>query len=247
MVDPGTTFGGDWTCTLGNETVTGTWGPIAPGTTWSSTEDDEIPLGAMCTATETGRPEYPVTDGSHVWAGDPEITPAEGVAAAHDSNLNLITVTNATEPVPGSAIWTKVDGQGNLLAGSEWTISGPGLANELIVDCTAAECEGLDRDPESGEFLLVDLAWGEYTLTETKAPAGYYPIADSIVFTIGIGEELQLDVNLGAIENEQIDGPPLPLTGGLGRDFFTITGLGILVLGLGAVGVTQVRNRREVA
>lgn len=246
VVDPDTTFGGAYTCELDGETVTGTWGSISPGATWSSTLTDEIPLGATCVVTEE-RSDEPVSDGSYVWDGDPEITPSAGVEATNEDQLNLITVTNKTKPVLGTVIWAKVDGQDNLLNGSEWTITGPGFDDELIVDCTETPCEGLDKDPIAGQFLLDELEWGDYTLTETKAPAGYYPIGAPIEFTIGANGDVQLNVNLGNIKNEQIDGPSLPLTGGLGRDFFVITGLGILGLGLGAVGITHIRNRREAA
>lgn len=247
VVDPDTTFGGAYTCELDDVTVaSGTWGPISPGATWSSTLTDEIPLGATCVVTED-RSGEPVSDGSYVWDGDPEITPSAGVEATNEDQLNLITVTNKTKPVLGKVIWAKVDGQENLLNGSEWTITGPGFDGELIVDCTETECEGLDKDPIAGQFLLDELKWGDYTLTETKAPAGYYPIGAPIKFTIGANDDVKLNVNLGNIKNEQIDGPSLPLTGGLGRDFFVMTGLGILGLGLGAVGITHIRNRREAA
>lgn len=60
---------------------------------------------------------------------------------------------------------------------------------------------------------------------------------------VGVGSEAQLTVDLGKIENRQIVGPPLPLTGGLGRDAFLIVGLSVLVLGLGVGTVFQVRRR----
>ncbi|QNP55308.1 DUF5979 domain-containing protein [Tessaracoccus defluvii] len=73
LVDSDRTFTGGWSCTLGSETVTGNWGPLEAGATWAATAENQIPLGATCTATET-RSGEPVSDGSHVWDGDPVIS-----------------------------------------------------------------------------------------------------------------------------------------------------------------------------
>ncbi|SHJ75431.1 hypothetical protein SAMN02745244_03183 [Tessaracoccus bendigoensis DSM 12906] len=257
VVAEGMKFGGNWTCTLGTapnvETKTGTWGPVAPGATWTSTDAAQIPLGANCTATETDRAANPVTDGSHVWDGDPVVTPENGVAATNEATVNLITVTNKTKPVPGAVTWEKVDDA--LLAahleGSEWKIVGPDPATTEVpvTDCVADDAAGCatatDTDHRAGYFKVTGLAWGSYQLVETKAPAGHYPIEDPLDFVIDSGS---LEPSLGKIVNPRIDGPVLPLTGGIGRDAFFIAGLSVLVLGLGAVGATRIRNRRrEVA
>ncbi len=100
-------------------------------------------------------------------------------------------------------------------------------------------------DHRGGHFLIEDLPWGDYTLTETQAPAGYYPVQEPIEFTIsGEGDGL-LSVQLDPVVNIEIDGPDLPLTGGLGRDAFFMAGLSILGLGLIAAAVRQVRRSRR--
>ena len=239
-------FGGDWSCTLDGETVTGTWGPIAAGATWNSTNANEIPLGASCVVTEA-RDEYPVTDGSYIWDGDPVISGSVNAASvAADAR---ITVTNTTRQVPGSVTWTKVDGDDNLLAGAVWTLTGPGINDGVeVADCVSDPCRtGAfdDQDPVAGQFELVGLSWGDYTLVEKTAPAGYFLDTTPHEFTIGEGE---LTIVLDPIENVEIVPPTIPLTGGIGRDFFFIAGGGVLLLGFGAVVVAQIRNRRrEVA
>ena len=41
------------------------------------------------------------------------------------------------------------------------------------------------------------------------------------------------------------DAPVIPLTGGIGRDFFSILGVLVLALGAGAVGLNKLRRREK--
>lgn len=181
--DASNTYSGNWSCTLdvgtGVETVTGTWGPIKADETWTSTATNKIPLGANCKVTSETRPENPVaSDPSHQWDGD--ATFSDPVEAKNAAPLGVVTVTNKTKQTLGSVIWTKKDDQtpATLLGGSEWTIVGPNhnAPGTLITDCVAddaSDCTGLDKDPAAGKFKLEGLAWGDYTVTETKAPTGH--------------------------------------------------------------------------
>ena len=50
---------------------------------------------------------------------------------------------------------------------------------------TSAEgCTGRDVDPEAGQFRVEDLDWGDYTLVETKAPAGHQLMAKPARFKV---------------------------------------------------------------
>ena len=234
-------YGGDWSCSLGAETKTGTWGPIAAGETWTSTAATEIPLGAECTVTNEERPDAPVADNpSFEWDGDPLFS--DPVTAKQD-DLGTITVTNTTKQVLGSVIWTKIASgtENELLAGSTWTLTGPGVpAGTVVTDCVAAPCAAgdyKDQDPDAGAFLLMNLPAGDYTLTEKTAPPGYQLVKDPINFTVVGGSTIELD----PIENDQQDGVTLPLTGGLGRDAFLIGGTLLLLTAAGAVVVRQRR------
>lgn len=130
------------------------------------------------------------------------------------------TFTNVI--APGSIAWGKVGSDdGGYLAGSEWQLQGPDGIDEAISD-----------DPNSpGEFNFEGLPWGEYTLTETTAPAGYKITEDPIEFVI-TGDALQWD--FGNITNEQREGPDLPLTGGWGRDHIYIAGVITVLFGMSA-------------
>lgn len=152
---------------------------------------------------------------------------------------------NCTEhPILGSVIWEKVDGANNLLEGSEWKLTGPGGEVIEIEDCTAEECAGADRNPAAGQFQITGLEWGQYTLVETKAPAGYLLNDKEYEIVIqGDIDPAKLLVDLGKIENEQREGLALPLTGGLGTDEFLIGGGVALAAALGIIAW----NRRKGA
>ena len=74
----------------------------------------------------------------------------------------------------GSLAWSKFDGHQQLLGGATFQVTGPSGFDETVEDNTGAPgYSGLDADETAGEFLLEDLMLGEYTVTETVAPAGY--------------------------------------------------------------------------
>nr|WP_227993981.1 SpaA isopeptide-forming pilin-related protein [Pseudactinotalea sp. HY160] len=153
-------------------------------------------------------------------------------------------VTNT--PVSGSVTWSKVNGNGDRLNGSEWSLTGPDGSSVAIIDCveaSVADCvAGGDIDRSAGGFEIADLAWGDYTLTETKAPPGYQVSTWEYEFTISA---TTLHKEIGDITNDQQAGPDLPLTGGLGRDHVYIAGAATLLLSLMAYGATKVQRRRS--
>ncbi len=253
--DAANTYSGAWQCTLGTgetaTTVGGAWGAIAAGQTWTSTVADQIPVGALCAVASEDRPDDPVADDhSHQWDGEPAYSDPVEAKAGDGVQLGLVTVTNTTTRQLGSVTWTKVDEGGTLLKDSEWELKGPGANGPTVpvTDCVAdaaSDCAGPDKDPAAGRFLLEGLLWGDYQLTETKAPAGFIRDTTARPFAIGSTDPAKLEWNLGDVENKQIPGVTIPLTGGLGRDAFFIAGLGVLALGLGTIATARVRNRRK--
>lgn len=159
-------------------------------------------------------------------------------------------VTECTEhPILGTVNWAKTDEAGDPLAQSEWELSGPDDFNDgapmAIEDCIAAEsadCTGADRDPAGGQFTVVHLPWGNYELKETKAPAGYYPMADPLAFEIIDGD---LVIDLAGIENLRRESPMLPLTGGLGRDLYFLLGGSVAAMGAVAYWLMKWRRRHS--
>ncbi len=68
----------------------------------------------------------------------------------------------------GSLAWEKRDGDGALLGGATFRVTGPGGFDRTVVDNDAH-----DADTDAGQFRLTGLFLGDYTVTETVAPAGY--------------------------------------------------------------------------
>ena len=127
------------------------------------------------------------------------------MAAAVDP-LGVVTVTNRTRRVLGAVTWTKVDGaNGPLLAGSAWTVVGPGAdgPSRVVTDCVAAGCEGPDRDPIAGRFRLEGLLWGSYTVTESTVPEGYTGVSE---FTFTVGQDGTVSITTAGNPAAQVIG-----------------------------------------
>ncbi|MDU0348891.1 CshA/CshB family fibrillar adhesin-related protein [Actinomyces sp. MRS3W] len=206
----------------------------------------ELPWGTY-TLTESAVPDgYQLDEQSHEFTIGPD---TEG-----GLDFNYGDVIN--ERLTGTVTWQKVDADNNkALAGSEWQLTLPGSDEPVtITDCVAdtaeacAEAAGsaayYDADPAAGAFKVAGLAWNEdadYTLAESKAPAGYVLDTTSHSFRILPNA---LDYSFAtAFTNEKTTVPGLPLTGGLGADTFLIGGGVLAALAL-AAGL--VRRRRAL-
>lgn len=162
---------------------------------------------------------------------------------------NTVVVDNARRT--GTVAWGKTDNAGERLSGSEWTLTGPTGPNStqvVIADCiqaTAAECEDqADLDHRAGYFSVTGLAWGDYTLTEKTAPAGFLLSSQVHAFTIGTGAGASFEVDLGAVVNHRQPALVIPLTGGLGTDLFLFIGGGFAALLIAGLAYQRLRTRR---
>lgn len=146
-------------------------------------------------------------------------------------------------PVPGELTWTKVDSSDTPLKGSEWRLDGPeqitGGTQITVKDCVSAPCseQMRDTDPAPGKFRITGLKWGTYTLTETRAPAGYLLNTTPIS---GTTENGQIG-DLGKVRNDPIRTPAIPLTGGTASIFYVLAGGGLTVVAI--AGAAAIGNR----
>ena len=108
------------------------------------------------------------------------------------------------EHVEGTVTWTKTDAAtGDILTGSEWTLrrvtdeNGTAVSDEPI---TVSDNGETDTDARGGVLTVDDLAWGDWLLTETKAPAGHDPLGRPVAFTI---DQAHTTVNLGDVANNR--------------------------------------------
>lgn len=138
-------------------------------------------------ANKEAKDKWVITIPKSVSVTKPDTGEVENVVA----NIRC-TLTNT--PRKASVAWSKVDDStpAKPVSGSQWKITGPFETNLDVTDCvadSAQECAGPDKDPAAGEFKVENLNFGEYTLSETKAPEGYQIPEDSHsrTFTVDSG------------------------------------------------------------
>lgn len=147
----------------------------------------------------------------------------------------------------GTATWKKVSSANaqQPLGGSEWKLVGPGHPGpngSTVVDCTGLPCNGADKDPVEGQFKVEGLAWGDYTLTETKAPFGYLLDQTPHAFTV-TKDNVSAAIVVGTFKNVPIVPPTPPLTGGIGSDQILLGGAGVIAVALMLAGLMRARRR----
>ncbi|MGA9518500.1 MAG: SpaH/EbpB family LPXTG-anchored major pilin [Trichococcus sp.] len=115
------------------------------------------------------------------------------------------------------------------LSGAEFKIFKAGTTDYLQSDWSwgSKATARVFKSGADGKFEVTGLAYGNYTLEETKAPTGYNLRAD-VNFTVGLGS--YADASTATITNAPT--LTLPSTGGMGTIVFSIIGS---VLMLGAV------------
>ncbi len=215
---------------------------------------------------ETLKPGYTQTDLACV-ADGAELAVTDGSIEVQNGQDIVCTLTNAD--AAGSVSWMKAGPDKTTpLGGSEWTLTGPsGVTPVTVTDCVAGvptDCTGPDQDPAAGAFSVENLTWGEYTLTESKAPAGYVLSDKTYSFTIS-GSSLIATVNDGApIVNQKATSPEppaaseppvaseppqtgaiggdLPRTGADGELLLAIGGAALLLLGGGGYALSRKRS-----
>ncbi|QOL35284.1 DUF7604 domain-containing protein [Bifidobacterium lemurum] len=188
--------------------------------------------------------------------GDTVTVSTSGSSGAQTVNLKSgddVTCTVTNTALPGAIFWKKVDqrDQTKLLEGSQWTLSGDieGFEELNIVD----DGENDQSSDTAGELSVDGLVWGEYTLTETKAPTGYRtPTGDdaehavSVLPSNGIEDDGRFVIDVGSIVNKRTEVSSLPLTGGMSERDWLIGGAGLGMLALlliGGVGIWRGRQR----
>ena len=151
-------------------------------------------------------------------------TPSSTVNSA-SKTLDLATgewmqCTMVNTAQPGQVVWSKVDDAGNPLAGTVFTLASPALngGQKEVTDCVAtggkATCPNgsVDQDPRAGFFKVSGLTWGEYSITETQAPAGYHLSSTTLTKTLdGSAPAAGTDddtptLDLGQVTNSRIKG-----------------------------------------
>ena len=185
-----------------------------------------VPVGTY-TITET------VAPAGYIKAANPltaQIT--SPMAAPFTANAGSVTNTLA------ALSWLKHDGNGQLLGGAVFTVTGTagaalGFSADVADNTGQAGYAGLDTDTTAGEFTIANLKLGTYQVVEKTAPAGY--IKDTVTRTVEItGSTASISIpfvnTLAALSWLKHDGNGQLLGGAV----FTVTGTAGAALGFSA-------------
>lgn len=230
------TYTGTYTCELGTNKVEGNWSVTGAGdatlTPKGASQGETtvpVPVNYVCQVDEKDPEKLETQFYDFKKSVDKESVKIE------KADTYTVKVTNTIDMKKGTLTWKKVDAddKSRLLGGSEWLLKGPGLPEE------GRSIEDVHKD---GKFEVKDLAWGEYTLVEKLAPAGY--ILDTTARKVSIGEEVKtLEGTFGDITNTKVVAPSIPLTGGISRDAYLYAGLITLVAGLALTVAYAIRRK----
>ena len=168
----------------------------------------------------------------------------------------------------------KVDSSENPLAGAIFKIAREATAEELANESIQKELLTIGEDKtitvvfeqfhatkdlsgekvsqvttdENGEAVLYGLAYGQYYIVETKAPAGYNLLTAPIAVTIDAESHLTaadfepeaedaVDNTIQVVNTRFV----LPDTGGVGTTLFTVTGIAVM----GCAGLLILMNSKK--
>ena len=187
---------------------------------------------------------------------------AEIVTGTNDNTAKLTYGDNATSTEESKTQTltyyfdlTKVDTEGNQLEGAEFTLSNAGGVMEFVeIDggYRVATAEEIADDTitttqkiVAGKVVIKGLDADTYTLTETKAPAGYNLLDEAIEVTVTkatVGDTITYEAAEETVVNKT--GSLLPETGGMGTTILYIVGA-ILVVGAVVILISKKRMSAE--
>lgn len=197
---------------------------------------------------------------------------SNGTGESEPSKVRVFTYGFTVDKYTGD----KYDDDATRLAGAEFTLAPKGDAAMSFVQVTAgsatenavyrvAKAGETDTTttittPANGKVVFRGLENGEYTLTETKAPAGYNKLASAlgvkvdgkndgtdttdatvtITYNNDNGSNYDKTASNGVIPVQNKSGVVLPGTGGMGTIAFTV--IGVLVIALGVAWTLKRKN-----
>ena len=190
--------------------------------------------------------------------------PTEGTGKHEGEYVYTLTVPNTPQPLK----LKKVDGSGQDLTGAKFTLQKHNGSTWENYNLPGTQSNEINMT-SAAVFDIENLPDGFYHLTETNAPPDYVITEDSIYFKIiveydangkskrtvaltdesGTGQPSNPNATLTepvdgvyTIVIKNIQGEPLPMTGGIGTIIFYVIG-SILVLGCGIVLAARRRVR----
>jgi len=195
---------------------------------------------------------------------------SSGTGESEPSKVRVFTYGFTVDKYTGK----KYDDAATRLSGAEFTLAhkdGSAISFVKVADsetqnavyrvAKAGETGDIIITPANGKVVFQGLKNGEYTLTETKAPAGYNKLASAIGVKVNGSNDgtdtTNATVNItynndnndttydqtasnGVIPVQNKSGAILPGTGGMGTIAFTV--IGVLVIALGVAWTLKRKN-----
>ena len=194
---------------------------------------------------------------------------SSGTGESEPSKVRVFTYGFTVDKYTGK----KYDDAATRLAGAEFTLAhkdGSAISFVKVADsetqnavyrvAKAGETGDIIITPANGKVVFQGLKNGEYTLTETKAPAGYNKLASAIgvkvngqnngtdttnatvtiTYNNDNGNDYNQTASNGVIPVQNKSGAILPGTGGMGTIAFTV--IGVLVIALGVAWTLKRKN-----
>ena len=179
--------------------------------------------------------------GNKLDATNPSV--ADEVTVRNGQNVTCVLTYTSK---PGGISWTKVDERGTRLGGSGWSLAGPGGFSRTVTDNGEH-----DIDKATGGLHVAGLHWGEYTLTETKAPDGYQKLGKPLtvkVLPTGDADHKPSSFTVKAGDGGRIVNRKVGAPGGAGlaaTGAETAVVIAVAALSILAAGAMQLARRRR--
>lgn len=114
----------------------------------------------------------------------------EAAVTVQEDQISEVEVQNVpVAPETGTVEITSQDAGGDPLAGACFGLAGADGSGDVEPVCDG---DGQDGSPDDGVITLAEVPPGTYTLTETRAPAGYVAVEDQSI-TVTAGETTSID------------------------------------------------------
>ena len=151
------------------------------------------------------------------------------------ANLLKVDSENKEMVLPGAVFEVyRTATQEEVAAGGDNLVTLKGLVGSFVKvsffdndNLTGAKVTSVTSDA-NGKIAIYGLAYGEYYLVETQAPAGYNLLGDSLKLTIDATSHNEDKV----VTVENVTGTVLPETGGMGTHGYVFTGMALMALSL---------------
>ncbi|WP_324649604.1 SpaH/EbpB family LPXTG-anchored major pilin [Georgenia sp. H159] len=156
----------------------------------------------------------------------------------NDAEVHVNEFTGTTNTVDtrwGGLEIVKVGKAGDVtshLQGAEFQVFRTAAAAEDASGPVAVNGETTFTTEEDGRILIEGLKAGTYWIVETKAPVGYVGTTDPIEVTVTAGS--LAEAASYEVLNSQRAAFDLPLTGAAGTVLFSMAGLGLIAVAIGA-------------